>query len=61
MADVSIKDGGIQLEYQDEDPEVHRIFEEEVRAHGAECRMKALSPYCTGETGPTAEGEWGDA
>lgn len=59
-ADVSIKDGGMQLDYPDENPEVHRIFEEEVRAHGAECRMKALSPYCTGEVGPTAEGEWGD-
>ena len=60
-ADVSIKDGGMQMDYPDENPEVHRIFEEEVRAHGAECRMKALSPYCTGEIGPTTEGEWGDA
>ncbi len=59
-ADLSIAQGGIQLEYPDEDPEVHRIFEEEVRAHGAECRMKALSPYCTGEVGPTIKGEWGD-
>ncbi|MCH6556356.1 MAG: hypothetical protein IH797_07115 [Chloroflexi bacterium] len=59
-ADLSIAQGGIQLEYEDENPEVHRIFEEEVRAHGAECRMKALSPYCTGEVGPTIKGEWGD-
>ena len=59
-ADVSVKDGGMQLEYEDEDPEVHHIFEEELAVHGATCRMKALSPFCQGEVGPTNEGEWGD-
>ncbi len=59
-ADLDVKSGGIQTEYQDEDPEVHRTFEEELRKRGAPCRMKALSPFCTGELGPTPDGEWGD-
>ena len=59
-SDVSIQKGGIQCEYEDEDPEIHRIFEEELAKHGALCQMKNLSPYCTGELGPTSEGEWGD-
>ena len=29
-ADVSIKQGGWQVEYEDEDPKIHQIFEEEV-------------------------------
>ena len=59
-SDVSIQKGGEQLEYEDEDPEVHRIFEKELAANGAPCRMKALVPWCTGEQGPTSGGEWGD-
>jgi quercetin dioxygenase-like cupin family protein len=49
---VSIKEGGIQLEYEDEDRRVHEIFEEELRKHGQECRMKNLIPWCTGVEGP---------
>ena len=49
---VSIKEGGIQLEYEDEDRRVHEIFEEELRKHGQECRMKNLIPWCTGVAGP---------
>lgn len=52
-ADVSIKEGGWQVEYEDEDPQIHRLFEEELARHGAICRMKALIPWCTGEVGPT--------
>jgi quercetin dioxygenase-like cupin family protein len=59
-ADVSVDEGGMQLEYDREDPEVHRIFEEELRKRGLECRMKNLSPYCTGIEGPSTAGEWGD-
>jgi mannose-6-phosphate isomerase-like protein (cupin superfamily) len=59
-ADVSVANGGMQLEYDEEDPEVHRIFEEQLALNGATCRMKALSPFCTGEIGPTTEGGWGD-
>ena len=49
---VSIKEGGIQLEYEDEDRRVHEIFEEELRKNGQECRMKNLVSYCTGVPGP---------
>ena len=49
---VSIKEGGIQLEYEDEDPRVHRIFEEELAKRGQECRMKNLIAECTGVAGP---------
>ncbi len=57
---VSVKLGGRQTEYPDEDPEVHRVFETELAKRGRPCRMKALVPWCTGEVGPTEEGEWGD-
>ena len=51
---VSTKEaGGTQIEYDDEDPEIHRIFEADLEAHGAPCRMKAFIPWCTGEVGPT--------
>ena len=49
---VSIKEGGIQLEYEDESPRVHRIFEEELAKHGQECRMRNLVADCTGVPGP---------
>jgi len=60
LADLDVKTGGNQTEYGDEDPEVHRVFEEELRKRGLPCRMKALSPFCTGEVGPSQDGEWGD-
>jgi quercetin dioxygenase-like cupin family protein len=60
LSDVSVKEGGWQVEYEDEDPEVHRIFESELAKRGVACRMKNLSPFCTGETGPGQAGEWGD-
>jgi len=50
---VSIKDGGWQVEYEDEDPSIHRQFEGELAEHGATCLMKAFVPSCTGERGPT--------
>jgi hypothetical protein len=53
--DVSIKEGGIQVEYEDEDREIHEIFEGELAKSGAQCNMKAFIPYCTGEVGPTNE------
>jgi mannose-6-phosphate isomerase-like protein (cupin superfamily) len=51
----SLKEGGWQVEYEDEDREIHEIFEKELAAHGAPCRMKAFIPWCTGEVGPTSE------
>ncbi len=53
--EVSIKDGGGQIEYQDEDREIHEIFEKDLKAHGAPCKMKAFIPWCTGEDGPMSE------
>ena len=60
--EVSAKEGGTQTEYEDEDPEIHRIFEAELATRGVECRMQHLSPYCTSTvaSGPTQAGEWGD-
>jgi len=49
--EVSSKKGGRQVEYEDEDPEIHRLFEEELRKRGVTCRMKNMVPWCTGEPG----------
>lgn len=54
MADVSIKEGGAQIEYEDEDPRIHQIFEAELAKHGATCRMKAFVQPCNGVVGPTS-------
>ena len=39
-ADVSIKEGGIQVEYEDEDPRVLGLFEEECRKTGQKSIMR---------------------
>jgi mannose-6-phosphate isomerase-like protein (cupin superfamily) len=54
-ADRNIKEGGWQVEYGDEDREIHQIFEKELKANGARCKMKAFVPWCTGDVGPTNE------
>ena len=59
-SDVSFEEGGYQLEYENEDPAIHKLFEAELARNGVPCRMKALVPSCTGEVGSTTEGEWGD-
>jgi len=46
--DTSVKDGGAQIEYADEDPEVHRLFEGELIKTGAVCHMKKLVQICSG-------------
>jgi mannose-6-phosphate isomerase-like protein (cupin superfamily) len=53
---VSLKKGGWQIEYEDEDPTVHKLFENEVKEHGATCMMKGLVAGCTGEVGVMQEG-----
>lgn len=53
-ATTSVAQGGWQIEYADEDPEIHRLFERELARHGVVCCMKGLAPGCTGET-PAAE------
>ena len=45
------KKGGYQVEYEDEEPDIHRIFEEELRQRGITCKMKKMVPWCTGEAG----------
>ncbi len=37
---VSVRDGGRLIEYDDEDPEIRRMFEETLRQKGIECTMK---------------------
>ena len=54
-SDVSVNEGGAQIEYEDEERVIHEIFEAELARHGATCYMKAFIPYCTGEVGPTSE------
>ncbi|MCZ6624124.1 MAG: cupin domain-containing protein [Deltaproteobacteria bacterium] len=49
IADVNEKEGGCQIEYENEDPEIHQFFEQQLGRHGTTCRMKGLSPHCTGE------------
>jgi hypothetical protein len=44
---VDRKQGGAQIEYPDEDPAIHRIFEAELARNGAQCRMKSMVAWCT--------------
>ena len=53
--EVSVKEGGGQIEYEDEDHEIHKIFEHDLKAHGAACKMKAFIPWCNGDVGPMSE------
>jgi gentisate 1,2-dioxygenase len=49
LADVDVKKGGAQIEYPDEDPQIHQTFENYLGKAGATCRMRAMGvPYCTG-------------
>ncbi len=45
---------GAQIEYADEDPEVHRSYEAELALSGAPCRMGSVIASCTGIRGETA-------
>jgi quercetin dioxygenase-like cupin family protein/oxalate decarboxylase/phosphoglucose isomerase-like protein (cupin superfamily) len=48
-ADVSVKLGGAQIEYEDEDRRIHELFERELDAHGGVCRMRELVPWCSAQ------------
>jgi hypothetical protein len=48
------------VEYEDEDRDIHELFEGELAAHRATCKMKAFIPWCTGEIGPTVIKQGGD-
>ena len=52
-SDVSISEGGWQIEYEDEVAEVHEMFEADLKKLGVPCRMKAFVSSCTGVVGPT--------
>jgi quercetin dioxygenase-like cupin family protein len=40
--DQDIKSGGTQIEYRDQDPEIHKIFVEECKKRGTTVRMQAV-------------------
>src|SRR3984957_4681349 len=40
----SVKDGGDQIEYEDQDPRIHRIWLEDMRKHGAPPKMEKFVP-----------------
>jgi mannose-6-phosphate isomerase-like protein (cupin superfamily) len=56
-ADTSIKEGGWQVEYEDEDRQIHEIFENQLAEKGVTCNMAAFIPYCTGVAGATSEAD----
>lgn len=43
LCEVSIKQGGDQIEYEDEDPEIRKIFEAELAKEGIEIKMPKYS------------------
>ena len=47
---VSISKGR-QAEYEDEDRDIHEIFEAELKKHGAQCKMAEFVPWCTAKAG----------
>ncbi|HEY8692395.1 MAG TPA: cupin domain-containing protein [Chloroflexota bacterium] len=40
---VSYREGGTLIEYEDEDPQIRRNFEQELRSKGIECAMPAVA------------------
>jgi oxalate decarboxylase/phosphoglucose isomerase-like protein (cupin superfamily) len=44
---TSIKKGGGQIGFEDEDPAIHQEFEEAMKKVGAQCRMGSYHPGCT--------------
>jgi len=49
--EISGKEGGRQVEYEDEARDIHEIFESELNKRGIACKMKKMVPWCTGEAG----------
>lgn len=43
----SIKEGGAQIDYEDEDPKIHQEFESALSKVGAPCRMGSFHPLCS--------------
>jgi hypothetical protein len=40
--DVNVQEGGCQIEYEDQDPRIHRIYLEELAKHGVASGMGAF-------------------
>jgi oxalate decarboxylase/phosphoglucose isomerase-like protein (cupin superfamily) len=45
--DVDVREGGSQIEYDAEDPQIHEMFEEALAQTGAPCHMKSMVPSCS--------------
>jgi oxalate decarboxylase/phosphoglucose isomerase-like protein (cupin superfamily) len=45
--EVDVKQGGNQIEYEDEDPKIHQIFESALGKAGAPCHMGSMVRWCT--------------
>ena len=39
---ISVKEGGNQIEYEDEDPSIRKVFEQELAKNGVVCKMPPL-------------------
>jgi hypothetical protein len=46
--DKSVKDGGNQVEYEDEDPRILELYERECAKNGVQSRMRQLTPQPAG-------------
>ncbi len=44
---TSVKEGGDNIEWEDEDPQIHRDYEAEIARNGVECTMGEHHPFCT--------------
>jgi len=44
---LSIKKGGTQIDFEDEEPKIHEEFEAELGKAGITCRMGEVHPFCT--------------
>jgi quercetin dioxygenase-like cupin family protein len=44
---TSTREGGDQIEYEDEDPEIHAGFEAALAVAGVRCEMGSEHPFCT--------------
>ncbi|HEX9878866.1 MAG TPA: cupin domain-containing protein [Candidatus Binatia bacterium] len=45
--DKSVKEGGGQIEYEDEDRKIHEIFESSLAKAGARCHMGSMIDWCS--------------
>jgi hypothetical protein len=54
--DVSVKAGGSQIEYEDQDPRIHQIYLEELRKNNVACRMSQFMDESTLGGKPAASG-----